>query len=133
MSFHYTLMTHNGQAVEGQADFVKVPGKTAELGVLENHSPSLVQLKPGTVQIKSDDKVQIYFIPDGIAHVLTNSVSILTSDFEKADLIDYEKAKQRRDENLSILSSSASDEEKDAAKASLARAEERIYICENLR
>ena len=127
-----TLVTATGSGFTKEADVVKVPGIIGEVGVLENHSPSLVKLKPGHVQVKVGKESEYFFIPGGLAHILTDSVAILTSDYEKASEIDLPKAKESKELALRTLQESTEEKELEEAKQTLAESEERIYICEHL-
>ena len=133
MTLQVKLITQNGSGIESQADYVKIPGKTGECGIIQNHSPSLIQLKPGHIIIQNGKEKQVFFIESGLAHVLPDSVSILCSDYELASNIDYEKAKETRDKDLKILNEDPSEDEKLEVQNSLEKTNERIYICENLR
>ncbi len=133
MSLSFKLTSQNGEAIEAEADFVKVPGQVGEWGIVENHSASLVQLKPGHILVQQGKETDVYFVPDGLAHVLPDSVSVLCSDFQSASEIDQDHSVKTKNEMLKILEESEDETERSEAEARLNRAEERLYICENLK
>lgn len=132
MALTFKLISQNGEAIEAEVDFVKVPGQVGEWGIIENHSASLVQLKPGHVLAKQGKETDVFFVPDGMAHVLPDSVSILCSDFERASDLDPEISRKTKEQMLKIIDESEDAAEIAEAEARLNRAEERLYIIENL-
>ena len=132
MSISFKLVSQRGSEVQSQADYIKVPGQTGECGIIANHSPSLVQLKPGHILVRNGKEQTVYFVKDGLAHILTDSVTILCSDFELAGNIDQAQAKATLDERRQQLADTDNDSEKASLTFDIRCAEERLYICEQL-
>ena len=62
--------------------FLKAPGQGAELGVLANHTPALMNLEPGALLIRNADSETWYFVPGGVLEVQTDKVQLLCDYLE---------------------------------------------------
>ena len=69
-------------------DLVIIPGVSGDYGVTAGHTPTISELRPGTVEIfhKADDEPEKYFISGGFAFTHENS----TTDISAAELCTLE-------------------------------------------
>ena len=69
-------------------DLVIIPGVSGDYGVTAGHTPTISELRPGTVEIfhKADDEPEKYFISGGFAFTHENS----TTDISAAELCPLE-------------------------------------------
>ena len=81
---------------------ITVPGIEGDMGILYNHIPIITFLRPGTIQISSQDKEKSFFISDGVLEFSNNIVTVLASEIYDLAQIDskiIESLKNRVKEN----------------------------------
>ena len=72
------ILTPEKEAFNGAAKSIKVPGKSGEFEVLNNHAPIISSLEQGTVRVLTESGDRILFqINSGFVEVLNNKVSVL--------------------------------------------------------
>jgi len=125
------IKTPEGTSIKKEALFVQFNSKSGEIGVFPNHEPSLLELKPGSLVIKESESVtSTYFIPEGIAQVMPESVTILTSYLEEGSVIDASRSQKSLARAITRLKRPESHIDVGRARQSLIRAEERLFIIE---
>jgi len=67
---------------------ITVPGIEGDMGILYNHIPIITFLRPGTIQISSQDKEKSFFISDGVLEFSNNIVTVLASEIYDLAQID---------------------------------------------
>ncbi len=88
------MVTPEKVAWSSQAEFVVLPALDGEMGVLPDHRPFLVQLKPGEVRITEKGEVRRFAVSGGFAEVKDNKVSLFAETAEMAESINAERAQQ---------------------------------------
>jgi len=58
---------------------IVIPAFEGEMGILKDHIPIILFLKPGLIKIFSKSGEENYYIEDGIVEFKNNSLSVLTS------------------------------------------------------
>jgi F-type H+-transporting ATPase subunit epsilon len=110
---------------------ITIPGTKGNFQVLYNHAPLLSTFEIGVIKVElPDDSIRIFTTSGGSVEVLNNSVLLLSDTVESVEKIDVEravKAKERAEERLSGTSQIVDVER---ARASLARALNRIKAFE---
>ena len=77
---------------------VTVPGIEGDMGILQNHIHIITFLRPGTIQVHSQNKETSFFIAYGVLEFSNNIVTILASEIYdlatiESKMIDYLKNK----------------------------------------
>jgi len=114
-------------------DFVVVPGREGDFGVLPGHCLLLANLRIGELQYTTGETTESVSILSGLAEVTPTKVTILADIAEKAEEIDIERAQaalQRAEEHLERGGLPSEVEE---AKVSLEKARLRKKIAERHR
>lgn len=108
-------------------DYVGATGLEGEFGILPQHMPMLVALRPGRLYYRIKDKTCYAFVGGGFVETLDNKVSVLAEVAELAENIDCERAKAAKERAEKRLHGEA---QIDAvrAKAALNRAISRLNI-----
>jgi F-type H+-transporting ATPase subunit epsilon len=128
-AFPVKVVTPDGTALELETvEFLKVPSVTGEVGVLPNHSPSLVKLGPGEVQCRVNEEDNSYFVSEGLAHLLPDQVLVLAPFIDSAASIDVDRAKAAKKRAEDRLSSKDESVDRERARTALIRAESRLRI-----
>jgi F-type H+-transporting ATPase subunit epsilon len=93
--YRFRIITAKGEKINEEVSFVKMPAIDEALGVLQSHSPTLVELDIGKLRItKADGQKEYFFVPGGIAQVMPDEVVILTEFIEHADEINIKQAQE---------------------------------------
>ena len=110
--FNFQVVAPTGILFTTNVQFVVVPGREGQLGILPNHAPLITALAPGVVYYTIEDNVKMMAIAGGFMDVADNSVTILSEAAELAEHIDPERANedkiraekrlQRKQANLDI-------------------------------
>ena len=85
---------------DATVSLVTVPGIEGYMGILNNHIPIITFLRPGTIQVQTQNKEYSFFISDGVLEFSNNVLTILASeiyDLAKIDsaTLDYLKNKAK--------------------------------------
>lgn len=79
MAFTCTIVTPENQPFDGSVTQVILPAHDGQLGILTNHSPLLVKLGAGSLQIDTQgNKAAYYYVEGGVAQMLDNKLTVLT-------------------------------------------------------
>ena len=125
------IKTPEGTSIKKEALFVQFNSKSGEIGIFPNHEPSLFELKPGSLVTKeSEDLTITHFIPEGIAQVMPEGITILTPYIEDGSIIDASRAQKSLERATTRLKRPESHIDVERARQSLIRAEERLFIVE---
>ena len=123
------LVTPEKVAAQGEAEFVVLPAFEGEMGVLPNHAPFLVQLKPGEVRVTQQGEVRRFAVSGGFAEIKDNKVSLFAETAEMAEQIDAERAKQALEKaKAEMLRKDLDPLTLAAAEAALRRAQIRLFV-----
>ena len=76
----------------GEAEFVSLPGKSGELGILPGHLPLITLVKPGFVRIRTGKEVEEVFVAGGVLEVQPHHVTVLADTAIRTKDLDEAKA-----------------------------------------
>lgn len=84
MSIHFTavLCTPDHHTVFDQVDMLTLPGSEGEIGILKDHAPLMLALKPGVITIQVSHIVHSYFVDAGFADISATQCLILIDHFQ---------------------------------------------------
>ena len=100
---HVQLVMPQEKLLDDDFDIVSVPGIEGNFEILQDHSPFITQLRPGTIYVTKDDHHESFAIHDGFVTVENNEVLILSESCENKEDIDLERAiaaKERAEKRL---------------------------------
>lgn len=97
MKLHISLVTPEKTLVDTQADEITIPTIEGEITILPEHIALLAQIAPGTLQIKSQGKIEHLAIMGGFLEVGHNKVTILADYATHAKDISTAKAQEAKD------------------------------------
>jgi F-type H+-transporting ATPase subunit epsilon len=121
-----SIVTPERPTWEGDVDSLVVPAFEGQLGILPGHAPLLVELKAGTVVIRTGDDSRLLAVSGGFVEVYKGRVSVFAESAELAEEIDAERARQAADRARSALKASPADRLDVQALAALERALARL-------
>ncbi len=96
-----SLVTPEGDAYDGEAEMVIVPGAAGEIGVLARHAPLVALLKAGSVRIYETvdpEEMREYAVGPGFFKVESDRAIALVDDAVSASEIDHERAQRQLEE-----------------------------------
>ncbi|HET8606091.1 MAG TPA: ATP synthase F1 subunit epsilon [Gaiellaceae bacterium] len=100
-TLNVSLVTPEGDAYEGEAEMVIVPGAAGEIGVLARHAPLVALLKAGSVRIYETvepEEMREFAVGPGFFKVERDRAIALVDDAVLAGEIDPERARRQLDE-----------------------------------
>jgi len=125
------IVTPEKMAFSGKIEEVTIPGTEGEFGVLRGHASLLSSIETGELSFIRDGKRTHYAVSTGYAEVTSGRVTVLVETAERSDMIDKERAKRAREiAEAKIDKLSKEDDEREAAKATLAKANVRLNVAE---
>ena len=135
-NFIVKVFTPKGLSLEKNSNFLQLPGKTGDIGITENHTPSLLECIDGEMLIRTDNNEHGYFIPNAIVNIEKECIVVITDFVEAIENIDKKRAEQAKERAEKRI-----DEEKNRAipdkdfdiaraKSALNRATHRLEIFE---
>ena len=69
MTMQFELVTPEASEAQIEATMVVVPGAEGDMGVLENHAPTVTSLRPGVVSVTGSDGNTGFFVAGGFAEI----------------------------------------------------------------
>ena len=76
MALTFELVTPEASAATIDATMVVVPGAEGDMGVLEDHAPTVSSLRPGVVSVNGTDGGDTgYFVAGGFAEITPEDVA----------------------------------------------------------
>ena len=125
------IVTPEKMAFSGNVEEVTIPGTEGEFGVLRGHASLLSSIETGELSYIRDGKRTHYAVSTGYAEVTSGRVTVLVETAERSDMIDKERAKRAREiAETKINKLSKEDDEREAAKAALAKSNVRLNVAE---
>jgi F-type H+-transporting ATPase subunit epsilon len=125
------IVTPEKMAFSGNVEEVTIPGTEGEFGVLRGHASLLSSIETGDLSFVRDGKRTHYAVSTGYAEVTSGRVTVLVETAERSDMIDKERAKRAREiAETKINKLSKEDDEREAAKAALAKENVRLNVAE---
>ena len=104
MTIHVDIVSAEQEIYSGLAEMVIAPAEEGDVGIAARHAPLLTRLKPGEVQVKTDNKETLpFYVSGGILEVQPHLVTVLADRAIRATDIDEaaaKEAKQRAEEML---------------------------------
>ena len=124
------ILTPFGIYLKDKVDLINIPSSKSVLGILPNHAPLVADILLGSIEIISNNKREYYATTGGVIYVKKDKVVLLVDTIEKGDEIDLARAIASKNRAEDRLSSSDANIDIKRARASLARAINRIKIKE---
>jgi F-type H+-transporting ATPase subunit epsilon len=130
--FVVKVYTPKGLVLEKSTVYIRLPGKSGDVGVFEGHTPSLIECIEGEMELKTPSHTHAFFLPQAVAHVGKQRVILLVNHLEPIENIDKKRAEESKERALARLKQAEMDQSSDVdtarAKESLNRAELRLEI-----
>ena len=121
------IVTPERLVVNDQAEYIEIPGKTGNIGVLPGHAPLITELAVGEISYRRGTETRRLAVAWGFAEVLQNKVTILAETAEKAEEIDAARAEAAKKKAEAELEKAGPEGDKDA-HAALQRANARLEV-----
>jgi len=81
--FLLNVITPEKEVLKEEVDFLVVPGKEGELGIMPGHIPFIAALKSGRVKIEQQNKQRIFEIDSGLMHISREKTTLLVKGFRQ--------------------------------------------------
>ncbi|HPA19452.1 MAG TPA: ATP synthase F1 subunit epsilon [Verrucomicrobiae bacterium] len=88
------IVTPEGEAFSGEADYVTLPGSQGELGVYPNHERVMTTLAAGELDVRNGENVLHLAVGEGFAEIGPDSVRVMTEIALRESEIDVRSAEE---------------------------------------
>lgn len=126
-NFHLKIITPDRIFYEGEASMVEFNTTEGEIGVLKNHIPMTVIVKPGVLVITGEETKEAA-LHGGFVEILPDKVTIMAEIIEWPDEIDLERAEDAKERAERRIHEKASETDILRAETALQRAMARIEV-----
>ncbi len=132
-TFNLKVVTPDKDFYNGEVEMIVVRTVRGDIGILKDHEPLVAPLSVGVMKIRRvGDDFRHVACAGGFISIDEEEVTIVTDSAEWADEIDIERAKQSAERAKQHLDSGEEYVDVLRAKASMARAINRINIAGNI-
>lgn len=87
------VVTPQRHVLQETVHSVEIPGKEGYMGILPGHAPLITELGIGILGYRKGSDVKLLTVIHGYAEVLPDRVIVLAELSERAEDVDYERAK----------------------------------------
>jgi len=130
--FVVKVYTPKGLVLEKSTDYLRLPGKSGDIGVSYDHTPSLVQCIEGEMILKTSNHTHGFFLTEAMAYIAKEDVVLIVNNLEPIETIDKKRAESSKERALKRLDDARLNQTNDIdierAKKSLNRAELRLEV-----
>ena len=84
-NFSVEIISPNQSILKSEAVEVTVPSYEGQLGILKDHISLITFLRPGLINIKTENEEKKFFIEEGIVEFKNNNLLILTSTLKSLE------------------------------------------------
>jgi F-type H+-transporting ATPase subunit epsilon len=135
MTIHVDIVSAEASIYSGLAEFVVVPAEMGEVGIYPRHTPLLTRIKPGSVRIKSPDKVEedLIYVSGGILEVQPGVVTILSDTALRGADLDEARVLEAKRQAEDAMKNRTSSMDYARAQAELAEAVAQLAAIQKLR
>ena len=128
-AFQLNIVGPERVVFKGEATSLSAPGEVGSFQVLFNHAPLLAQLTSGKLVVKDLAGIDTaYAVGGGFVEVHDNRATVVADSIELPSEIDVTRAEASRDRAETRIREHAPGTDVDRARASLARALNRLKI-----
>lgn len=93
--FNYALLLPSRTLAEGEADMLIAPGAEGDFGVLKGHMEMVTKLRPGKVEVRNEQKREVYVISGGFADVGGDKCLLMAEKGEAAGRLNPTEVKKQ--------------------------------------
>jgi len=129
-NFHLEIVTPYRVFYDGDAEMVIVKTTTGEMGILNEHMPSVVPLDIGILRIKEGGKIKSATTAAGFVTIGTEKTTIITDCAEWSDEIDVDRAESALERAQRRLDKESENIDVARAELALKKAFNRIKLAE---
>ena len=130
--FVVKVYTLKGLVLEKSSEYLRLPGKSGDIGISYDHTPSLIQCVEGEMVVKTSNHTHGFFLTEAIAHIAKEDVVLIVNNLEPIETIDKKRAEFSQQRALKRLEDArrnkANDINIERAKRSLNRAKLRLEV-----
>ena len=119
---HLSVVTAGGAVCDEMTDFVLVPIKDGDEGILPDHAAMIAALNEGVLRYKAEEAEHYIAVSGGVMSLADNELIILARSAERAETIDIARAQASERRARERIERKAADLDISRAELSLHRA-----------
>lgn len=132
-TFSLSIVSPEGNVLKEDVEFVVLPAKSGELGILPNHAPLIAGMDIGVIRYTVNGSIKRAAVAGGFVEVVDNSATVLADAAELSETIDVNRALKAKERATKRLASRTSEINIRRAELALRRASARIAATEGKR
>jgi F-type H+-transporting ATPase subunit epsilon len=128
--FIVKVYTPKGKVLEKSTQFLRLPGRSGDVGVYHDHTPSLLECTEGEMVLKTANHTHAFFLKNALAKVEKEDVVLIVDHLEPIENIDKRRAQQANERALKRLEEARTNADIDVSRAknALKRSDIRLDI-----
>jgi len=129
-TFSLSIVSPEGDVLKEEVEFVVLPGKAGELGILPNHAALIAGLDIGVLRYTVSGAINRVAIAGGFVEIVDNSAIVLADTAELSEDIDLARAVEAKERAEKRLAKGTNEIDLRRAEYALRRASARINASE---
>jgi len=125
------IVTPDKNFFEGEVEMVILRTLVGDIGIMNDHEPTVAPISIGEIRIKIDNEVKVATCSTGFVNIDEKKVTIVIDAAEWVEEIDVDRAKEAAKRAKQRLEEVKKEDDVERAKISLARAMNRVKVSEN--
>ncbi|MBQ8292194.1 MAG: ATP synthase F1 subunit epsilon [Bacilli bacterium] len=86
-----TIVTPKGTSFSGDVDYVVVDGNAGQMGILENHVPTIVPVKEGFLKKVVKEEEYYFYLSGAILELSHNIITVIAQEASSGDTLELAK------------------------------------------
>lgn len=133
ITVHCDIVSAEEEVFSGRVEMLAATGEGGELGIFPGHAPLLTTLRPGPLQLKTENGVELIYVSGGFLEVQPSHITVLADTAIRADDLDEASALEAQKQAEQAIADKNADTDFSVAAARLAEAAAQLRTVQELR
>jgi F-type H+-transporting ATPase subunit epsilon len=133
MTVHCDIVSAEEEVFSGRVEMLAATGEAGELGIYPGHAPLLTTLRPGPLQLKTENGEELVYVSGGFLEVQPSHITVLADTAIRAGDLDEAAALEAQKLAEQAMADKTADTEFSVAAARLAEAAAQLRTVQELR
>jgi F-type H+-transporting ATPase subunit epsilon len=133
MTVHCDIVSAEEEVFSGRVEMLAATGEAGELGIYPGHAPLLTTLRPGPLQLKTENGEELVYVSGGFLEVQPSHITVLADTAIRAGDLDEAAALEAQKQAEQAMADKTADTEFSVAAARLAEAAAQLRTVQELR
>lgn len=133
MTVHCDIVSAEEEVFSGRVEMLAATGDSGELGIYPGHAPLLTTLRPGPLQLKTENGEELVYVSGGFLEVQPSHITVLADTAIRAGDLDEAAALEAQKQAEQAIADKSADTDFSVAAARLAEAAAQLRTVQELR